>query len=124
MTPSSARSVPIPTIVWNAIRTTFTGGRSFAGTASRPCTVAFQLWNERSESRCGISIPPLIWPFAVYQPPMCSPAPLVVWASPSNAASFVGCVVATSRAAQSPTRTCTGDASAATVSGIASAVRS
>ena len=33
----------MPTIVWNAKRTTFTGGPlgGRGGTASRPCTVAF-----------------------------------------------------------------------------------
>ena len=51
-------------------------------------------------------------------------APAVVLYNPSIAASLVGWVVATSRAAQSPTRSWTGAASAAMVSGMASAVRS
>ncbi|HEY1701096.1 MAG TPA: hypothetical protein VGG75_15410 [Trebonia sp.] len=41
---------------------------------------------------------------------MCSAAPLVVFASPSIAASFTGWYWATSRAAQSPTITCSGPA--------------
>ena len=59
-----------------------------------------------------------------YQPPSVSGAPRSVWPTPSSAASFVGWDFATSRAAQSPTTTCTGAASAATVSGIVSAMRS
>ena len=43
--------------------------------------------------------------------------------SPSSAASLTGCVLATSRATQSPTTIWIGDASAATVSGMISAVR-
>jgi hypothetical protein len=42
--PSSANSVPRPTIVWNANRTTLTGGWLASGTTSSPCTVAFGLW--------------------------------------------------------------------------------
>ena len=34
----------MPTIAWNATRTTLTGGRSAGGTASRPATVAFGSW--------------------------------------------------------------------------------
>ena len=51
-------------------------------------------------------------------------APLVVAPSPSIAASLVGWSSATRRAIQSPTTSCTGAASAATVSGTASAIRS
>ena len=47
--------------------------------------------------------------------------PLVVVPRPSNAASLVGWVSATSRAAQSPTTSCTGAASAAIVNGTTSA---
>src|SRR5436309_1984027 len=99
------------------------GGRWVAGTVSRPWTFAFQLWKERRDKRRGIEIPYLTW-VSVYQPRMCSGAPRVVLYSPSIAASLTGWVVATSRAAQSPTSTCTGEARAAIVSGMASAVRS
>ena len=70
--------MPIPTIVWKAKRTTLTGGRWSGGhgVAAR-CTFAFQLWKASSDSRCGIAIPYLTWPL-VYQPRMCSEAPLVV----------------------------------------------
>jgi hypothetical protein len=40
------------------LRTTPTGGRSSAGTASRPSTVASGSWKASSESSFGISIPP------------------------------------------------------------------
>ena len=46
---------------------------------------------------------------------MVNGAPAVVSESPSIAASFTGWWMATSRAAQSPTSSCTGDARAATV---------
>ena len=112
----------MPTISWNATRTTLTGGRRAGETVSSPLTVAFGLWNASSESSLGIAIPSRTWP-PVYQPRTCSEAPRVVLARPSIAASLTGWLRATSRAAQSPTSTCTGAASAATVSGIASAVR-
>jgi hypothetical protein len=51
-------------------------------------------------------------------------APRVVCRRPSSAASFVGWAAATEHAAQSPIRICTGAVTAATVNGIASAVRS
>ena len=39
-TASAPSAVPIPAIAWNAKRTTFTGGRSAAGTESSPVIVA------------------------------------------------------------------------------------
>ena len=41
--PTSASRVPIPTIVWNENRTTFTGGWSASGTIASPLTTAFGL---------------------------------------------------------------------------------
>ena len=108
-TPSRAIAVPMPTIVWKEKRTTLTGGRRSAGTESRPVTLAFGSWKASSDSAFGIAIPSLTWP-SVYQPRMCTGAPLSVDPRPSSAASLIGCVVATSRAAQSPTRIWTGDA--------------
>ena len=60
----------------------------------------------------------------LYQPSRCSAAPRVVVASPSSAASLTGWACATSRAAQSPTTTCSGAATAAADSEMPSAVRS
>ena len=68
-------------------------------------------------------IPNLICPL-VYQPSTCSEAPRVVLASPSMAASLIGCWTAITRAIQSPTRTCTGAARQAIVSGMVIATRS
>jgi hypothetical protein len=47
----------MPTMVWKAKRTTFTGGWSASGTMSSPWTVAFGLWNASRESSRGISMP-------------------------------------------------------------------
>ena len=80
----------MPTMVWNAKRTTFTGGRSSAGTESRPCTSAFGSWSASSESSLGILIP-YSTPSPSYQPSRCTGAPLSVFASPSRAASLTGC---------------------------------
>ena len=110
-------------MVWNDIRTTLTGGRSSGGTVSSPCTSAFGSWKASSESILGNPMPYSTSP-SEYQPSTWMGAPCSVWPRPSKAASLTGCALATSRAAQSPTRTCTGAASAATVSGIISAVRS
>jgi hypothetical protein len=88
-TPSSASSVPIPTIVWKDSRTTFTGGWSASGTMSRPLTTAFGLWKARMDSSFGISIPQTT-ACPLYQPSRCSAAPRVVVASPSIAASLTG----------------------------------
>jgi len=85
----SASKVPIPTMVWNANRTTLTGGWSASGTMSRPCTVAFGLWNASSDSSLGISTPHTT-ACPLYQPSRCSAAPRVVVASPSIAASLTG----------------------------------
>src|SRR6266511_1394885 len=109
-TPSSASSVPIPTIPWNAKRTTLIklcDGWFWAGTASSPVTVALGWWKASSDSSLGILIP-YCTPEPSYQPSRCSGAPLVVVGSPSIAASLIGCCLATVRAAQSPTTTCTG----------------
>ena len=79
----------MPTIAWKDSRTTFTGGWLASGTMSRPWTVAFGLWNASSDSSLGISMPQTTaWP--LYQPRMCSAAPLVVVARPSIAASLTG----------------------------------
>jgi hypothetical protein len=116
-----ANSVPRPTMVWNEKRMTLTGGWSDSGTMSRPLTTAFGLWKARMDSSFGISMPhTTAWP--LYQPSMCSSAPFVVWARPSIAASFTGWYCATSRAAQSPMMTCSGDATAAAVAEMESAV--
>ncbi len=56
-------------------------------------------------------------------PPMVIAAPSSVRERPSNAASFVGCVSATCRAAQSPTMICTGAAQQANERATTSAVR-
>ena len=87
--PSSASSVPIPTIVWKANRTTLTGGWSASGTMSRPLTAAFGLWKASSDSSLGISMPQTT-ACPLYQPRRCSAAPRVVVASPSIAASLTG----------------------------------
>ncbi|HEX6452676.1 MAG TPA: hypothetical protein VF060_24855 [Trebonia sp.] len=121
--PSRASSEPIPTMVWNEIRTTLTGGWSASGTMLRPRTTAEGLWSASSDSNRGISMPHTT-ACPLYQPSKCSAAPRVVVASPSIAASFTGWYVATSRAAQSPTITCSGEATAAEVSVMPSAVRS
>jgi len=123
MSPSRASSEPIPTMVWNEIRTTLTGGWSASGTMSSPRTTAEGLWSASSDSNRGISMPHTT-ACPLYQPSRCSAAPRVVVASPSIAASFTGWYVATSRAAQSPTITCSGAATAAEVSVMPSAVRS
>ncbi len=57
----------MPTIVWKAIRTTLTGGRSSGGTASRPWIVAFGSCLARIDSPFGMGIPYLTSPFS-YQP--------------------------------------------------------
>ena len=79
----------MPTMVWNANRTTFTGGWSASGTIDSPLTVAFGLWNASSASSRGISIPHTT-ACPLYQPSRCSAAPRVVCASPSIAASLTG----------------------------------
>jgi hypothetical protein len=56
-TPSSASSVPMPTMVWNDSRTTLTGGWSASGTMLRPLTTAFGLWDASSDSSRGICTP-------------------------------------------------------------------
>jgi predicted nucleic acid-binding Zn ribbon protein len=113
----------MPTMVWKAIRTTLTGGWSASGTMSSPWTTADGLWEASSDSSRGISMPQTTeWP--LYQPRRCSAAPRVVVASPSIAASFTGWYRDTSRAAQSPTMTCSGAATDAVPSDTASAVRS
>ncbi|HEX4833657.1 MAG TPA: hypothetical protein VH478_21480 [Trebonia sp.] len=85
----AASRLPMPTIVWNAKRTTFTGGWSPRGTMSRPCTVAPGLWKASSDSSLGISMPHTT-ACPLYQPSRCSAAPLVVVARPSIAASLTG----------------------------------
>ena len=87
--PSSASSVPIPTIAWNDSRTTLTGGWSASGTMFRPLIAAFGLWNASSESSRGISTPHTT-ACPLYQPSRCSAAPRVVLARPSIAASLTG----------------------------------
>ncbi len=67
---------------------------------------------------------PYSTPRPSYQPRTWIGAPVSVVARPSNAASLTGWELATVRAAQSPTRTCTGAATAAAVSATDSAVRS
>ena len=79
----------MPTIAWNANRTTFTGGWSASGTMSRPWTVALGLWNASRDSSRGISMPQTT-ACPLYKPRMCSAAPLVVVARPSIAASLTG----------------------------------
>ena len=115
--------MPMPTMAWKANRTTFTGGWSASGTMFSPLTVALGLWKASSESSRGISIP-YTTACPLYQPSRCSAAPRVVTASPSSAASLTGWAWATSRAAQSPTTTCSGAAAAAADSEMPSAVRS
>jgi hypothetical protein len=115
--------VPIPTIAWKEIRTTLTGGWLASGTMSRPWTVASGLWKARMDSRRGISMPQTT-ACPLYQPPRCSAAPRVVAARPSSAASLTGWYRATSRAAQSPTMTCSGAAMLAAAIEMASAARS
>ena len=100
-----------------------TGGRWAGGTASRPSTRALGLWKASTESILGIPMPNFTSP-SWYQPRTWIGAPRSVLPSPSSAASFTGWESATSRAAQSPTSSCTGEASAAMVSGTTSAVRS
>ena len=113
----------MPTIAWKQMRTMLTGGRSAGGTASRPSTRALGSWKASTESILGIPMPNFTSP-SWYQPRMWIGAPFSVRPRPSSAASLVGWDSATSRAAQSPTSSCTGEASAAMVSGTTSAVRS
>jgi hypothetical protein len=87
--PSSASSVPIPTMVWKANRTTLTGGWSASGTLFSPLTTAFGLWKASSDSSLGISMPQTT-ACPLYAPSRCSAAPRVVVASPSIAASLTG----------------------------------
>ena len=56
-TPSSASSVPMPTIAWKQMRTMFTGGRSSGATASRPSTRALGSWKASTESIFGMPMP-------------------------------------------------------------------
>jgi len=79
----------MPTMVWNANRTTLTGGWSASGTMSSPWTAAAGLWNASSDSSRGISIPQTT-ACPLYQPSRCSAAPAVVEESPSIAASLTG----------------------------------
>jgi hypothetical protein len=79
----------MPTMVWNEIRTTLTGGWSASGTMFSPLTTAFGLWNASSDSNFGISMPQTT-ACPLYQPSRCSAAPRVVVASPSIAASLTG----------------------------------
>ena len=99
------------TIVRKEYFTTVTGGRSSAGTLSSPVTVALGSWKASRESRSGISMPPA----------RLNGAPFVVFCNPSNAASLTGWFTATVRAAQSPTSSCAGAVSAATVNATTSA---
>jgi hypothetical protein len=87
--PRSASSVPMPTMAWNEIRTTLTGGWSASGTMSSPLTVAPGLWKASSDSSRGISTPQTT-ACPLYQPSRCSAAPRVVVARPSIAASLTG----------------------------------
>jgi len=121
--PIAASRVPIPTMVWNENRTTLTGGWSASGTIASPLTTAFGLWKASNDSSRGISMPHTT-ACPLYQPSRCSAAPLVVVARPSIAASLTGWYTATSRAAQSPTITCSGEATAAAVIERPNAVRS
>jgi hypothetical protein len=89
----------------------------------RPLIVAFGLWNASIERSLGIAMPhTTVWP--LYQPSRCSDAPFVVLARPSIAASLTGWYTATSRAAQSPTSTCSGAATAPADNVIPRAARS
>jgi len=90
---------------------------------SRPLTTAFGLWNASSDSSLGISMPQTT-ACPLYQPSRCSAAPRVVVPRPSIAASLTGWYTATSRAAQSPTITWSGDATEAADNVTPSAVRS
>ena len=76
-------------MVWNANRTTLTGGWSDSGTIASPFTTAFGLWKASSDSSRGISTPHTT-ACPLYQPSRCSAAPRVVVASPSIAASLTG----------------------------------
>jgi hypothetical protein len=108
-------------MIWNEKRTTLTGGCSDSGTMLSPLTTAFGLWKARMDSSLGISMPhTTAWP--LYQPRMCSAAPFVVLARPSIEASLTGWYCATSRATQSPMSTWSGEATAALVAEIDSAV--
>ena len=85
--------------------------------------MAFGSWSASSDRPFGIEMPYLTSPSS-YQPRMWSAAPLVVGPSPSIAASLMGWSSVTRRAIQSPITSWTGAASAAIVSGTASAMRS
>jgi hypothetical protein len=87
--PISASRVPIPTMVWNENRTTFTGGWSDSGTMFSPLTTAFGLWKASKDKSRGISMPQTT-ACPLYQPSRCSAAPRVVVARPSIAASLTG----------------------------------
>jgi hypothetical protein len=79
----------MPTMAWNANRTTLTGGWLASGTMLSPLTVALGLWKASSDSSRGISTPQTT-ACPLYQPSRCSAAPCVVVASPSIAASLTG----------------------------------
>ena len=113
----------MPTIVWKAMRTTLTGGRCAAARRRGPATRALGSWKASSESILGIRMPNLTSPSRVPAEHVIG-APRSVSAQALERGELGRLLSATSRAAQSPTSTCTGEASAAIVSGIASAVRS
>ena len=99
-----AAPMPMPTMSWNAqCAPRSTGGRSSAGTSSRPCTSASgSCVREQRQaargSRCR-SAPRR----RCRSRRSCSGAPRSVSSRPSIAASFIGWCSATERAAQSPT---------------------
>ena len=67
--------MPIPTIVWKATRTTFTGGRSSRRTASRPCDDGVRVVvGEQRQQLAGSRSPTCTSPSS-YQPPMWIGAP-------------------------------------------------
>ena len=93
------------------------GGRSSLGMSFSPVTLVSGLKPTSSESRSGIGIASFT-PLEVQMPPTYS-----VWCPPvswmhSIAANLAGWSAATSRAAVSPTSSCTGVAMQASVSGI------
>src|SRR3954453_7402815 len=105
--------VQIPTMVSKAqCSIVFAGGRSFAGTESRPVTCVLVLQPTRNESSPGMPIPPLT-PFEVQRPKMYSVTSVEVCWTHSIAANLTGWSLAIARAAESPTANWIGRAVAA-----------
>ncbi len=82
----------MPTIVWNAMRTTLTGGRCAAGTVSSPVIVAFGSWSASSESMRGHLDAVAHLAVACTSRSRCTGAPVVVLPQPLEGRELDGLV--------------------------------